>query len=96
MSNPVLQRLAGELEKAREIGNYKTLHELETATKAHVVVANVGEVLLMCSNDYQGFAAHPVVVVGRSPLDCPHWQKTSFKLATQPHPRIPAEEWPRE
>ena len=62
MSNPVLQRLAGELEKAREIGNYKTLHELETATKAHVVVANVGEVLLMCSNDYQGFAAHPVVV----------------------------------
>jgi glycine C-acetyltransferase len=62
MSNPVLQRLESELEKAREIGNYKTLHELETATKAHVVVANVGEVLLMCSNDYQGFAAHPAVV----------------------------------
>ena len=31
----------------------------ETATGAHVKVANIGEVLLMCSNDYQGFAAHP-------------------------------------
>ncbi|HEY2445187.1 MAG TPA: glycine C-acetyltransferase [Rhizomicrobium sp.] len=70
MSNPVIERLEGELAKAREVGNYKTLHELETATKAHVVVANIGEVLLMCSNDYQGFAAHPAVVAAaRTALD---------------------------
>jgi glycine C-acetyltransferase len=62
MSSPILARLARELEKAREVGNYKTLHELETATRAHVRVAEIGEVLLMCSNDYQGFAAHPAVV----------------------------------
>ncbi|HEY3777843.1 MAG TPA: glycine C-acetyltransferase [Rhizomicrobium sp.] len=70
MSNAVLDRLARDLAKAREVGNYKTLHELETATKAHVKVAGIGEVLLMCSNDYQGFAAHPeVVAAARAALD---------------------------
>jgi glycine C-acetyltransferase len=70
MSNAVLERLARDLAKARETGNYKTLHELETATKAHVKVAEIGEVLLMCSNDYQGFAAHPqVVAAARAALD---------------------------
>ena len=62
MTNAVLERLEAELAKAREFGNYKTLHELQTATRAHVEVAEIGEVLLMCSNDYQGFAAHPAVV----------------------------------
>jgi glycine C-acetyltransferase len=62
MSNAIIDRLARELEKAREAGTYKTLHELTTATRAHVKVAEIGEVLLMCSNDYQGFAAHPEVV----------------------------------
>jgi glycine C-acetyltransferase len=62
MSNAVLERLERELTKAREVGNYKTLLDLETATGAHVKVADIGEVLLMCSNDYQGFAAHPEVV----------------------------------
>ena len=70
MSNPVLERLSRDLARAREVGNYKTLHELETATKAHVKVAEIGEVLLMCSNDYQGFAAHPeVVAAARAALD---------------------------
>ncbi len=70
MSNPIIARLEGELTKAREAGNYKTLHELETATNAHVTVADIGEVLLMCSNDYQGFAAHPeVVAAARAALD---------------------------
>ncbi|MGH6888741.1 MAG: glycine C-acetyltransferase [Rhizomicrobium sp.] len=70
MRNAVLDRLARDLAKAREVGNYKTLHELETATKAHVTVAEIGEVLLMCSNDYQGFAAHPqVVAAARAALD---------------------------
>ncbi|HEX4078547.1 MAG TPA: aminotransferase class I/II-fold pyridoxal phosphate-dependent enzyme [Rhizomicrobium sp.] len=70
MSNAILERLERDLAKAREVGNYKTLHELETATKAHVTVGGVGEVLLMCSNDYQGFADHPAVVAAaRAALD---------------------------
>jgi glycine C-acetyltransferase len=70
MSNAVLERLERELAKAREVGNYKTLHDLETATGAHVKVVDIGEVLLMCSNDYQGFAAHPeVVAAARTALD---------------------------
>jgi glycine C-acetyltransferase len=70
MSNAVLERLERDLAKAREVGNYKTLHDLETATGAHVKVADIGEVLLMCSNDYQGFAAHPeVVAAARAALD---------------------------
>jgi glycine C-acetyltransferase len=70
MSNAIIRRLERELAKAREVGNYKSLHELETATKAHVKVAEIGEVLLMCSNDYQGFAAHPeVVAAARAALD---------------------------
>ena len=70
MTNAVFDRLERELAKAREVGNYKTLHDLETATKAHVKVKNIGEVLLMCSNDYQGFADHPeVVAAARAALD---------------------------
>ncbi|HEY3636877.1 MAG TPA: glycine C-acetyltransferase [Rhizomicrobium sp.] len=70
MSNAVLERLERDLAKARKIGTYKTLHELETATRAHVKVVEIGEVLLMCSNDYQGFAAHPeVVAAARAALD---------------------------
>ncbi|MGH6876888.1 MAG: aminotransferase class I/II-fold pyridoxal phosphate-dependent enzyme [Rhizomicrobium sp.] len=70
MSNAIVERLERELARAREVGNYKTLHELETATKAHVKVGGIGEVLLMCSNDYQGFAAHPAVVAAaRAALD---------------------------
>jgi glycine C-acetyltransferase len=70
MSNAILERLERDLARAREVGTYKTLHDLETATGAHVKVADIGEVLLMCSNDYQGFAAHPeVVAAARSALD---------------------------
>ncbi|HTT82445.1 MAG TPA: aminotransferase class I/II-fold pyridoxal phosphate-dependent enzyme [Rhizomicrobium sp.] len=70
MTNAVLDRLERELAKTREVGNYKTLHDLETATSAHVKVAEIGEVLLMCSNDYQGFADHPeVVAAARAALD---------------------------
>ena len=70
MTNAVFERLEGELQKAREVGNYKTLHDLETATQAHVKVRDIGEVLLMCSNDYQGFADHPeVVAAARAALD---------------------------
>jgi len=70
MTSAVLERLERDLQKAREVGTYKTLHDLETATKAHVKVKNIGEVLLMCSNDYQGFADHPeVVAAARAALD---------------------------
>jgi len=70
MTNAVFERLERELQKAREVGNYKTLHDLETATQAHVRVKGIGEVLLMCSNDYQGFADHPeVVAAARAALD---------------------------
>lgn len=70
MTNAVIERLERELQKAREVGNYKTLHDLETATQAHVKVKDIGEVLLMCSNDYQGFADHPeVVAAARAALD---------------------------
>jgi glycine C-acetyltransferase len=70
MMNAVIERLERDLAKAREVGNYKTLHDLETATQAHVRVKDIGEVLLMCSNDYQGFADHPeVVAAARAALD---------------------------
>jgi glycine C-acetyltransferase len=70
MTNAVFERLERDLQKAREVGNYKTLHDLETATRAHVRVKDIGEVLLMCSNDYQGFADHPeVVAAARAALE---------------------------
>ena len=70
MTNAVIDRLERELATAREVGNYKTLHDLETATNAHVRVKDIGEVLLMCSNDYQGFADHPeVVAAARAALE---------------------------
>ena len=70
MTNAVFERLERDLQKAREVGNYKTLHDLETATQAHVKVKGIGEVLLMCSNDYQGFADHPeVVAAARTALE---------------------------
>ena len=43
MTNAVIKRLARELEKAREVGNYKTLHDLETATRAHMKVKDIGD-----------------------------------------------------
>jgi glycine C-acetyltransferase len=70
MTNSVFERLERDLQEARDVGNYKTLHDLETATRAHVKVKNIGEVLLMCSNDYQGFADHrEVVAAARAALD---------------------------
>jgi glycine C-acetyltransferase/8-amino-7-oxononanoate synthase len=52
--------IASTLEDLRRHGLYRELRVLETGTGPRVVLDGV-EVLLLCSNDYLGLAAHPAV-----------------------------------
>ncbi|MBE7637816.1 glycine C-acetyltransferase [Sneathiella sp. P13V-1] len=62
MSKKLLERLAGQLQKAEENGTYKHLRSLESAIGARVELEGQGQVTLFCSNDYLGFANDPIVV----------------------------------
>jgi len=55
-------RLEEELRGLRESGTYKTVHHLTTATGPSAVLEGVGEVVVLCSNNYLGLADHPEVV----------------------------------
>lgn len=60
----VATRLATELAALREAGTYKGFRFLQGATGPTVSLEGQGEVLLLCSNNYLGLAAHPEVVAG--------------------------------
>lgn len=60
----IRERLARELQAMRDEGTEKRLRLLTTATGPTVGIEGQGEVLLLCSNNYLGLAAHPEVVRG--------------------------------
>ena len=63
-SNGCRRRLEDELRGMRADGTYKRLRALTSATGPTATVAGLGEVVVLCSNDYLGLAAHPDVVRG--------------------------------
>jgi glycine C-acetyltransferase len=54
--------LRGRLHDIREAGLYKSEHLISTPQSAHVGVADRGEVLNLCANNYLGLADHPAIV----------------------------------
>lgn len=56
------ERIARELQTMAEAGTLKHLRHLTTATGPVVGIEGRGEVVLLCSNNYLGLAAHPDVV----------------------------------
>jgi glycine C-acetyltransferase len=54
--------LRGRLHDIREAGLYKSEHLITTPQSAHVAVADRGEVLNLCANNYLGLADHPAIL----------------------------------
>jgi glycine C-acetyltransferase len=54
--------LRGRLDDIREAGLYKSEHLISTPQSAHVGVAERGEVLNLCANNYLGLADHPAIL----------------------------------
>jgi glycine C-acetyltransferase len=54
--------LRGRLHDIREAGLYKSEHLISTPQSAHVGVADRGEVLNLCANNYLGLADHPTIL----------------------------------
>jgi glycine C-acetyltransferase len=52
----------GRLAEVRSAGLYKSEHLIQTPQSAHVRVAEQGEVLNLCANNYLGLADHPEIV----------------------------------
>ncbi len=62
-------RIEDTLAALRREGTFKTMRFLEGPLAGHADVEGVGRVLVMCSNDYLGFAAHPdLVAAGEAAL----------------------------
>ncbi|MAL78264.1 MAG: glycine C-acetyltransferase [Sneathiella sp.] len=62
MSEQLITRLTEELYNADRAGTYKRLKVIEGAIGDKVSLAGQGEVTLLSSNDYLGFANHPEIV----------------------------------
>ena len=60
----IAARMRQELDQMRQAGTYKHLRTLTGASGPHVDVAGVGDILLLCANNYLGLAAHPEVIRG--------------------------------
>jgi glycine C-acetyltransferase len=54
--------LVGTLAEVREAGLYKSELVIETPQRARVEVADRGELLNLCANNYLGLASHPAIV----------------------------------
>jgi glycine C-acetyltransferase len=54
--------LRGRLDDIRAAGLYKAEHLISTPQSAHVEVADRGEVLNLCANNYLGLADHPAIL----------------------------------
>src|SRR5690242_7963150 len=54
--------LLATLDEIREAGLYKGELEMTTPQGAHVAIADRGELLNLCANNYLGLASHPAIV----------------------------------
>ncbi|MCC3305821.1 glycine C-acetyltransferase [Sneathiella sp. HT1-7] len=62
MTNNLINRLTADLAAADRNGTYKKLKTIEGPIGDRIRLKDIGEVTLLSSNDYLGFANHPVVV----------------------------------
>jgi glycine C-acetyltransferase len=65
-----LERLGGELDAAREAGTFKTERLITGPQGSHIAVADGGDVLNFCANNYLGLSSHPeLIAAGHEALD---------------------------
>jgi glycine C-acetyltransferase len=70
MSNPLEQRLEGELEQFIRDGVYKRLNFLDSPQAPRVRMEGRGDVIILSSNNYLGLSAQPeVIAAGKAALD---------------------------
>jgi glycine C-acetyltransferase len=70
MTNPLEQRLEGELEAFIRDGVYKRLNYLDSPQAARVKMEGRGDVIILSSNNYLGLCNQPAVVAaGKAGLD---------------------------
>ncbi len=62
MASHVWQSIDAEIESLRKAGQYKQLKTLMKPMGPTSVIDGVGDVVVLCSNDYLGLANHPEVV----------------------------------
>jgi glycine C-acetyltransferase len=62
MSRALIERLEHELFNAEKAGTYKKLKTIESPIGAKIKLHDIGEVILLSSNDYLGFANHPEII----------------------------------
>jgi glycine C-acetyltransferase len=62
MDTDLRDDLRGRLDDIRAAGLYKSEHLITTPQSAHVAVADRGEVLNLCANNYLGLADHPAIL----------------------------------
>jgi glycine C-acetyltransferase len=62
MNLALIDRLDRELAAANEAGTYKRLKSIESPIGARIKLHDKGEVTLLSSNDYLGFANHPEII----------------------------------
>jgi glycine C-acetyltransferase len=62
MDTELRDDLRGRLDDIRAAGLYKAEHLISTPQSAHVEVADRGEVLNLCANNYLGLADHPAIL----------------------------------
>ncbi|GLQ06715.1 glycine C-acetyltransferase [Sneathiella chinensis] len=62
MSKALLKRLGAALETAEAEGTYKHFRYIKGAIGSHIDLEGKGDVTLLSSNDYLGFANHPEIV----------------------------------
>ncbi|MEH6546727.1 MAG: glycine C-acetyltransferase [Sneathiella sp.] len=70
MSPALITRLEKDLNAANEAGTYKRLKSIESPIGARIKLLGKGEVTLLSSNDYLGFANHPeIIAAAKKALD---------------------------
>jgi len=62
MYGTLRDELAVTLAEIREAGLYKSELEMTTPQGAHVAIADRGELLNLCANNYLDLASHPAIV----------------------------------
>jgi glycine C-acetyltransferase len=70
VTNPLEQRIEGELEQFISDGTYKRLNFLDSPQAARVQMEGRGEVIILSSNNYLGLSNEPAVIAaGKAALD---------------------------